>query len=168
MLFRSEFNNSFKKISENEIIALTLDKKEYKVLIKDYQRNYLKGSIVHLDFFEIEKGHKLRTHVPIKIVGSAPGVRDGGILEHALHAFDIECLAENLPETIEIDVSALSTGHAIHVRDVKAPQGIKILNNVEQVVASIAHLRAEVVAPVAEVAAVPAAVAAPAAAAKKE
>jgi len=152
-----EFSNSFKKISENEIINLTIGKADHKVLIKDYQRNYLKGTILHLDFFEIVKGHKLRTHVPIKIIGQAPGVREGGILEHSLHSFDIECLAEALPETIEIDVSELSTGHAIHVRDVKAPTGIKILNHIDQVVASIAHLRAEVVeTPVVE-AAVPAA-----------
>jgi large subunit ribosomal protein L25 len=163
-----EFNNNFKKISANEIINLSLGTKEHKVLIKDYQRNYLKGSIVHLDFYEIEKGHKLRTHVPIKIVGQAAGVREGGILEHSLHALDIECLAELLPATIDIDVSTLTMGHAIHVRDLKVSAGIKILNNGEQVVASIAHIRVEA-APVAAVEAAPvAAAAAPAAAAKKE
>jgi large subunit ribosomal protein L25 len=146
-----EFANNFKKISENEIIDLNLGKASLKVLVKDYQRDHLKGSIEHLDFYEIEKGHKLRTHVPIRIIGQAPGVRDGGILEHSMHAFDIECVAEKLPEAIEVDVSALSAGHAIHVRDIKFAVGIKVLNNADQVVASISHVRAEA-APAAEAA----------------
>src|SRR5262249_2516972 len=124
------------------------------------------------------KGHKLRVHVPIKIVGTAIGTRDGGILEHALHEFEIEALAEKLPESISVDVSELVVGHAIHVRDVVVPDGVKILNNAEQVVAIITHAKAEVVeAPVAaaatEEAAAPADAAAGAAAkaapaAKKE
>lgn len=158
-----DFTNNFKKISENEIISLTVGKTSCNVLIKDYQRDYLKGTIKHLDFFEIEKGHKLRTHVPIHITGTSPGVREGGVLENSLHELEIECVAEKLPEFIEVDVSALVIGHAIHVRDIAAPAGIRILNNLEQVVASVAHVRAEaepVVAEVAEAAAAPAAAAA--------
>jgi len=155
-----DFHNNFKKISENEIINLTIGKASRSVLIKDYQRDYLKGSIKHIDFYEIEKGHKLRTHVPIHIVGIAPGTRDGGILENALHDLEIECVAEKLPEFIEVDVGELIVGHAIHVRDVKAPEGIRILNNLEQVVASVTHVREEVAPVVAEVVEAPVAAAA--------
>ena len=165
-----DFTNNFKKISENEIINLTIGKASCNVLIKDYQRDYLKGTIKHLDFFEIEKGHKLRTHVPIHITGTSPGVREGGVLENSLHDLEIECVAEKLPEFIEVDVSNLVIGHAIHVRDIKAPAGIRILNNIEQVVASVAHIRAEAAPAVAETVEAPvAAAAAPASGpAKKE
>lgn len=168
-----EFAINFKKISENEIISLAIGKASHNVLIKDYQRDYLKGVITHIDFYEIEKGHKLRTHVPIHVVGTAVGTRDGGILENSLHELEIECVAEKLPQAIEVDVTELVTGHAIHVRDVKAPEGVRILNNGEQVVASVTHVRevaveAPAAAPAEGEAAAEAAPAAAAAAAKKE
>ncbi len=140
------FNNSFKKISENEIIKLSVGSNSRSVLIKDYQRNYIKGTITHLDFFEIEKGKAIKTHVPIKITGVAPGLREGGILEHSIHELEIECQAENMPEIVEVDISNLVLGHAIHVRDIKPIKGVKIFNKPEQVIVLIVHAKVEVVA----------------------
>jgi len=141
-----EFYNSFKKISETEVITLNLGKETHNVLIKEYQRNYLKGTIDHLDFLEIQKDQVLRAHVPIQLSGNAPGLKEGGILEHSLHTLEVECQAAVLPEFITVDIGSLSLGHAVHVRDLVPAKGVKILNSGDQVIAAITHTRAEAVA----------------------
>ncbi|KGE73852.1 50S ribosomal protein L25 [Spirochaeta lutea] len=137
-----EFERAFKHISENEIIELTIGKKKHSVLIRDYQADILKNKMVHLDFYEIETGKTLRTHVPIKLNGTAKGVREGGILENTIHELEVECLPKDLPEVVEIDITTLDAGHAVHVGDVKLGNDIRILNAPEQVIASIGHAKA--------------------------
>lgn len=135
------FELKFKHVSENEIINLTLGKETVEVLIKDYQSDILKGKVTHLDFYEVEKGKLLKTHVPIKLVGSPKGVREGGIMENPLHELEVECFPKDLPEFIEINVADLDTGHALHTGDVVAPANVKILNNHDQVVAFVGHAK---------------------------
>lgn len=136
------FEVNFKHISENEIITLKLGKETIDVLIKDYQHDILKNRTTHIDFYRVERNTELRTHVPVKIVGSAKGVRDGGILEHPTREIEVSCLPGDLPEFFEVDVTELEAGHAIHISDLKAPKGVKILTNAEQVVASVGHAKA--------------------------
>jgi large subunit ribosomal protein L25 len=154
-----EFDNKFKKMSENTIITLVDGKKQYEVLLKDYQEDIVTGKILHVDFYEIESGKALRTHVPIHAKGTAIGVKEGGLLEQLLHGLEIECEPKDLPQSINIDVTGLNHGDSIHVRDLKLDPAVKVLNNPEQVVFTIGHHKAEVVeeAAVAEAAAVPAA-----------
>ena len=136
------FETTFKHISENELIELKIGKESHTVLIKDYQADILKNRVTHLDFYEIEKGKSLKTHVPIKLVGSAKGVKEGGILENPLHELEIECLPKDLPESISINIEELEAGHAIHVGDLKLAEGLRVLNSAEQVVAFIGHAKA--------------------------
>jgi large subunit ribosomal protein L25 len=154
-----EFERAFKHISENEIIELSVGKKKINVLIRDYQADILKNKMLHLDFYEIESGKTLRTHVPLKVIGSAKGMREGGILENPVHEVEIECLPKDLPEIIEVDISSLEIGHAIHVADISAGENVKILNTPEQVIASVGHAKAAVVEEEEETAAVEAPIA---------
>lgn len=140
---RREFNATFKHLNESEIITLEMGKDKVEVLIKDYQSNITMGELVHIDFFEIEKGKVLKTHVALHVEGTAIGVRNGGILEAPLHELEIECLPKDLPEVIVVDVTDLDGSTAIHVRDIEAPAGVKILTNGDQVVASVTHAKAE-------------------------
>ena len=147
-----EFMTKFRTISENIIINLTLGSRTQDVLVKDYQEDLLSGKIVHIDFFAIDKDKILKARVPFKFSGSAKGVRDGGILELQLHELVVECLPKDLPAEIVVDITELDANHAIHVRDLAALQGVKIINSPEQVIANITHAKAEVV-PVAAAAA---------------
>ena len=140
---RREFRAAFKHISESEIITLKVDKSDMQVLIKDYQMDIVRGELLHLDFYEIEKGKKLRTHLPIRLHGTPVGVREGGILEAPLHELEIECLPKDLPESIELDVSDLQSSAALHVRDISPPDGVKILTHDDQVLAAVTHAKAE-------------------------
>lgn len=139
-----EFNRTFKKINDSEIVNLVLGSKSHKVMIKDTQRNYIRGEVTHLDFMEVNKDSVIHAHIPLKLEGTAPGIKEGGILEHALHALEVECKVGSLVEHITVDVSGLVSGHAIHVKDIKAGKGIKVLSSPDQVVASVTHAKAVV------------------------
>lgn len=129
---------------ENVIIKLHIDgakkKKERTVIVKETQRDPIKDYFLHVDFQEISLTETLKVKVPISAKGEAIGVKqDGGILQHVLWEMELECLPTNIPEKIDIDVSKLKIGDSIHVKDIQAPEGVKILDNPEEIVFSIEH-----------------------------
>jgi large subunit ribosomal protein L25 len=133
-----EFDRKFHTVSENTIITISVDNdKSYDVLVKDYQEDIIKSAITHIDFYEIERGKLLRTHVPVHLNGVPQGVRDGGIIETALHEVEIECLPKDIPEVFTLDISALQVGDSLHVSDITAAEDVKILNDEEQTIVVI-------------------------------
>ena len=98
-------------------------------LIREVQHDPLKDTIEHVDFHQVEENKKLRVDVPVHELGEAVGVRTGGgILDHALRTLRVECLPKDLPDRIDVDVSALEVGQSIHVSEVKLPAGVTVLN----------------------------------------
>lgn len=139
-----DFYNTFHTVSESTIITLAVGKDKREVLIKEYDEDITTGRIRHIDFFEIEKGKKLRTHIAIEFEGSPIGVREGGILEHHIYQLEIECLPKDIPEHLIVDVSPLNIDEALHVRDLAIPEGVRVLTAEDQTVASIVIPRAVV------------------------
>ncbi len=137
-----EFHKEFHTVSESTLITLKLEKDDRTVLIKDYSEDITNGDILHIDFFEIEQGKKLHTRIAVELIGSPVGVREGGILEHTLYEVDIECLPKDIPEHLTVDVSQLKQGDSIHIADISLPEGVVILNNADQTVASVTTPRA--------------------------
>ena len=158
-----------KQISESVIIDLDVAGGEKcHVIVKDYQREPVTDEVIHLDFYKITAGEKIKTSVPVEIVGTPVGVRLGGVFEVIDRMLHVECLPAELPEKISVDVSKLEVGQGVQVKDIKGPASLKINADPEHVVAHVTTVREEKVeAPAAEAAAAPAA-AAPAAEAKKE
>ncbi len=138
----AEFHRAFHSISESTIITLNVDSKERDVLIKDYDEDIRTGRILHIDFYEIERGKKLRTHIAVELVGSPIGVREGGILEHTLYELEIECLPKDIPEHLTVEIEHLATGDSLHVGDLTIPEGVRVLNMPEQTVVAITLPRA--------------------------
>ncbi|HOV38753.1 MAG TPA: 50S ribosomal protein L25 [Spirochaetales bacterium] len=141
-----DFHSKFHTISENNIITLKIGDRSYDVLVKDYQSNILKGTIEHLDFYAIQSDKTVRTRIPIHFIGSSKGVREGGILEVQLHELEVECLPRDIQSEVPVDITHLDIGHALHVKDIQLPPGIKVLVPADQVVASVVHARAEAAA----------------------
>ncbi|GHV60409.1 50S ribosomal protein L25 [Spirochaetia bacterium] len=156
-----EFSNKARNVSESTIVKVEVDGKSYDAFVKDTQRDIVAGSILHVDFYEVESGVALRAHVSVHVHGTPIGVREGGVLESPLHEIEVECLPKDLPERIDVDISALKVNQSFHVRDIALGEGVRLLSNPDQVVALVKFAREEVVAPAAEEAA--AADAAPAA-----
>jgi large subunit ribosomal protein L25 len=138
-----EFRNAFKRITQNTIVELHLPGGVHEVLVKDYQRDNLSGQILHVDFYEFEKGKALRTRVPVRLEGNPIGVKEGGILESLMHALEVECLPKDLPEEIVLDINELGLDKALHVRDLTLPPGVRPIPAPDQVVCLVAHRKAE-------------------------
>jgi large subunit ribosomal protein L25 len=139
-----EFQTKFHTVSESTLIQLDFDGTNHEVLIRDYQHDIVRDCITHIDFYEVERGKLLRTNVALQLKGAAAGVREGGLLESFVHEVEVECLPQSLVDRIEVDISPLGIGHSIHIRDLVAPEGVRLLASPDQVVCTIVHKRVEV------------------------
>lgn len=128
------------------VLDLKADGKTEKVLIRDLQWCHLGKEILHVDFFRVSADERIEVKVPVEIKGIAPGVLSGGILEQPLHEVHIECPALSVPESIKLDVSALTIGGTVHVRELKVPEGVKLLDDPELVVVHVVTKKVEDVA----------------------
>jgi large subunit ribosomal protein L25 len=138
-----EFGREFKVISESQIIQLTVEKETYDVLIKDYQEDILTGRVQHIDFFEVEAGKSLRTHIGIHLHGTPAGVKEGGILEQPLHEVEVECLPKDIPDAYELDVAGLDIGDSLHVSDLVGNDAVTVLTSEDSVIALVNMPRME-------------------------
>lgn len=116
---------------ENGAVALSL--------VQDIQKDAVKGSINHIDFQEIERGHSFVTHIPVVLKGEsdALGVKnEGGIIDHKAHTVEIRCRPSKLPEHVEVDVSHLNVGDAVHIRELPVLADVEYLGSADQVIVS--------------------------------
>ena len=122
------------KSLENEafyshILTVNLGGKAERAVLKDLQRHPFKPIIMHLDLQRVTDTDKIRVHVPLHFKGEdvAPGVKlASGIFNHLMKHVDVTCLAKDLPEFIEVDVSSLNVGESVHLSDLKLPSGVAI------------------------------------------
>jgi large subunit ribosomal protein L25 len=97
------------------------------VVVKEQQRDPVRGALVHLDLLEVKLDEEIQAEVPIELLGGddAPGVKEGGVLEHVTHQITIEALPTAIPESIQADVSEMSIGDTLQLSGVEPPQGVK-------------------------------------------
>ncbi len=96
-------------------------------LVKEAQYHPVTGAVLHADFYEVDMAAKLRVRVPLHFTGKAVGVALGGILQPVQRDVEVECLPINIPEFINVDVSALEIHDAVHISQVQAPEGVTVL-----------------------------------------
>lgn len=124
---------------QNNLITLvgggSLD--QTMAIIADLQRDAIKGTYKHVDLHRINMSEKLRITVPVVLKGTAAGVKEGGLLDLAHHELHVECLPNNIPDHINIDISELKIAHSIHVSEIVLPEGVKILDNPKTPVVSV-------------------------------
>ena len=113
-------------------------------MIKDVQLNPMDRSMKHIDFIRVIMDETVKVSIPIHITGTAPGVKvEGGILDFQARELHVECLPGSIPDTIDVDVSNLHTHEYIRVSDLSLPEGVKILDDMDRVIVSVTHARAE-------------------------
>ncbi len=119
---QSDLDMVLGKLKEEAVtVNLKVGGKDYLCVIKSIQHNPITGKLLHIDFQHIHKKEKLRTSVPIHLIGEAPGLKEGGILEQNLHEVMIKCLPTDMPAYIDVDISALDLDQAIHLYDIEMP-----------------------------------------------
>ena len=129
-VIEKEWIRILRHLKRNAIIELDLQKngstEKRTVMVKDMQVGFPRENTVHIDFLQVSMERVVEIEIPIHLVGEAKGVKAGGIVELHLRTLLAECLPGQIPEQIELDVSALEIGDSIHVQDVSMP-GIKVL-----------------------------------------
>lgn len=114
-----------------------------KALIRELQWDHLGKDVLHVDFYRVSADERIKVSVALELRGTAPGVTGGGLLEQPLHSLHVECLAIAIPDSIRVNIGELQIGQAIHVSDVKAPEGVVILDDPEAVVVQVAQPKAQ-------------------------
>jgi large subunit ribosomal protein L25 len=144
---------------QTRLISLKLDKekKPRSVVVREFDRDWRKGQLVHVDFYQVKMEEKIKLEVPVALVGEAPALKSKAyMLEHELGTLTVECLPAKIPASLEVDISSLTEPEqTIRVKDVALDKDITVLNDPELVVAKISSrpvekIEEEVVEEVAE------------------
>jgi len=142
------------------LVSLKVDheKRSRSVVVREFDRDWRKGQLLHVDFYQVKMGEKIRLEVPIVLVGEAPALKSkDNMLAHELGTLTVECLPAKIPDNIEVDIGSLTgPGDAIRIKDVSLGEDVTVLNDPELVVAKISYrpvekVEAEVVEEVEEV-----------------
>jgi large subunit ribosomal protein L25 len=158
----------------NTLIDLSVEGRpdigERVVLVKELQRDPVRGTFLHADFYEVDLTKKVHVMVPIHLKGSAQGVLMGGVIDHNLREMEVECLPRAIPDEFVLDVSSLGIGDSLHVRDIELPAGVTLrtASDADLSVVSVMLPAVEEEKPAAEAVAVEGAEAAPGEAAPGE
>ena len=114
----------------SHILDINVAGKSEKAVVKDLQMHPFRPIIMHIDFLRVDANSVIRMHVPIHFIGEdvAPGIKSGSVFTHQLTSVDVSCLATNLPEFIELDVSTMELGDSLHLSDIKLPAGVEIVD----------------------------------------
>jgi large subunit ribosomal protein L25 len=120
------------------------------VLLREVQRHPVSGDILHADFFEVDLTQRLTVSVPVHYVGKAVGVVAGGILQPVLREVEVECLPTEIPDFLEVDVSALGIHEAVHLSELQLPEGVVAVGDPAQTLVTVLPPTVEEVRPGAE------------------
>jgi large subunit ribosomal protein L25 len=135
------------KVSGSTMLTLNIEGKEYSTLVRDVQRDHLRNEFLHLDFLVVSLTEKLRTAVSITLVGDAAVLEEyEALIVAGITEVEVEALPQDLPETIEVDVSGLAEiGDAIYLKDVPSPANVEILTDPEELIAVASAVKEEAV-----------------------
>lgn len=146
-LRRVDFDKIFSAAGESNLISLEVDGEISKVLVKAIQRDVLKHTVSHIDFYQVNMKEKITTEIPLHFINESKAVRElGGMLMRNLNEITVECLPNDLVDHIDVDISVLNTFEdSIQIQDLKLPASLKILhNNPEDMVVSVVAPKAQV------------------------
>ncbi len=122
---------AYQKLGSNQILQLQVEgetaAEPRPSLFWKLQMHPTKDRIVHVDFYGVDLTKEVRVVVPVEIVGEAPGVKKGGVLEFFRDHVEVTALPLNIPEVIRIDISALEINQSVHVKDLQLPEGVKAM-----------------------------------------
>ena len=131
--------------NENLVVDLSIEQDANPsrlAVVQEVQHNPISGTVLHIDFHEVDESEAVEIQVPVETTGDAIGVKQtGGMLEHVLFQVRVKAKPRDLPEVILVDVTDLAAGHSMHIRDLTAPNGVEVLGDPELVVVSIAEPR---------------------------
>ena len=124
------------RVQHARVLDLQLDGKKETVLIRELQWDHLGRTMLHVDFARVSETDRVRVTVPVEL-RNAPKATGGGVLDQPLHTLHVECSPAKIPEAIRIDITNLTLGAPIHVRELQLPEGVTVLDPAEAVVVQL-------------------------------
>ncbi|MGH2629552.1 MAG: 50S ribosomal protein L25 [Actinomycetota bacterium] len=121
----------------NVLVDLVVDGEEHLAIPREIQRDHIRSRFVHVDFLAVSRTQTITVSVPVHETGDAAGVKEGGVVEHHLREVQIECLPQDVPDELVIDITHVELGEMVHVSDLEAPAGVTILTNPEDAILSV-------------------------------
>src|SRR5690242_20412208 len=116
-----------------------------EVMFHDRQIDPVRGRLIHADLARLVKGQKIEVTVPLHLIGEPIGVREKqGVLEQIIREIEIRCEPREIPDSLDVDVSHLDVHELLHVSDIKVAEGVEILTDAEQVIATVGIVKEEV------------------------
>lgn len=135
---------------ENTLFDLDLGGSRRKVILKEFQREPLRGKLLHADFYEVALDKVLQVKVHVELEGVPAGVKlQGGIVDFVTRELEVECLPSAIPQKLALDVSEVRVGQHLEAKDVALPAGVELIGEPDRVVVSVGHARVEAEAPTA-------------------
>ncbi|RKL65210.1 50S ribosomal protein L25/general stress protein Ctc [Salipaludibacillus neizhouensis] len=119
------------------VFKLELDGEKTDVMIYDMQVDRIKNRVLHVDFYAVDMKVEMDADVPVHVIGESIGVKEGGVLQQAVHELSVRALPKNLPNSIDVEVSELDINDSIQVKDLKSGAKFEFNNEPEEVVVSI-------------------------------
>ena len=138
-------SKSLTGLAPSALVTVEVEGTPHKSLVREKQRNKITGILLHIDFLAVSMKEKLRSQVYIEIIGVSPAIKDfNGVLVTGNDEVEVECLPQDLPERIVVDISSLQKiGDGVYIRDLRIPEGVKILADPDTMVALITAQAAE-------------------------
>ena len=125
------------------LVEVEIDKKNETMLVKDVQYDYLGTEVIHVDLMRVDVTEMVRVTIPIELKGTAKGAQEGGMVEVHTGNIEVECRVTQIPDRITVSVKEMVLGDAIHAKDLKLPEGVKLISSPELLLATC-HIVAEV------------------------
>ena len=127
---------AFAKLTSSTLVTIDVAGEEFTAIVREKQRNFIKGVLTHVDFLALDLTEKIRTKVRLTFVGVSSAVKDySAVLVHRMESLEVECLPTDLPERLTVDISPLKEiGNNIHVRDIPLPENVVVLDDADDVV----------------------------------
>lgn len=135
------FSKILEQVGSNPLFELQISDRGTELkrtaMLKERQYNPLDGSAIHLDFLEVFMDEAVEVTIPVEFTGKSVGVERGGIFQSAVREFRVSCLPGNLPNAILVDISSLDVGDTIHAGDLSLPEGVTLVSEADQTVATV-------------------------------
>ncbi|MFP9130993.1 50S ribosomal protein L25/general stress protein Ctc [Niallia sp. BSM11] len=142
-LNEANFLKVLKDVGRNGVISLDVDGDKHNVVLNEYHSDPIKRTILHVDFLAVDLSKEITATVRINLTGESSGVKDGGVLQQALHEVEVTAKPNDIPAAIDIDISSLQVGETLSISDIKGYDNLEINHEAEETIASILPPRQE-------------------------
>jgi large subunit ribosomal protein L25 len=121
----------------NVLVDMKVNSDNFLAMPREVQRDHIRGQFLHIDFLRIKRDEKIGVEVPIHLIGESHGVKEGGVVEHHLWTLHLECFPQDVPTSIDADISALGINESLKVSDLDIPQNLTLLTSPDEVIVSV-------------------------------